>query len=438
MYSKKENNVKDHFDCILDNKLQVIRSDENFSSLLGYTKDSIVGKKVIYGEEISHALLEPGFYEGSAVLLCANGVTCYAYVRIENSENRYKLKSLRIVEYADNELLETLFRTSPVPTMILSKDHRIVDLNNEMVNLTGIHRNQLIGKKCFTVMHETDEAVLGCPLDNALKTGHGNGVNIMDTVFGRYLISIMRINDDLYAHYAIKEAAVLLDVNNKMINLLDRYNRILLVTTSVNDAILQKNNVFELIEQVKDKVIKMGLFQGMSIYLFTDKHVQTLLNQGDVIDIDKLRNLLKSKTQEKNVITISMENGNHTIFKTKTFESQVIVIVNTGSDKLSSDEVDVIQSTINRVGEYVELQKLEDKRERAYSYITDTMKDFAILVDRIRNPLATIMATAEVEIEDDELREKIMKNVSKIEDITKKIDKIWNEAESMHRFLDER
>ena len=114
------------------------------------------------------------------------------------------------------------------------------------------------------------------------------------------------------------------------------------------------------------------------------------------------------------------------------------LIINTGQMMISDDEMGILRTMTNNIGVYLEAKNLDMKREMFYNYMLEAMNDFAQLVDRIRNPLAVLMAIAEVEINDKELRNKIIDNVNKIQEITKKIDQLWNKSEELEKMLKEK
>ncbi|MEM4946439.1 MAG: hypothetical protein QXU31_09050 [Archaeoglobaceae archaeon] len=58
----------------------------------------------------------------------------------------------------------------------------------------------------------------------------------------------------------------------------------------------------------------------------------------------------------------------------------------------------------------------------------------AYLVDGIRNPLAAIFAYMELSA-DDKLREKVHKQVLRIDEVISRLDRVWAESEKVKNFI---
>ncbi len=82
-------------------------------------------------------------------------------------------------------------------------------------------------------------------------------------------------------------------------------------------------------------------------------------------------------------------------------------------------------------------RRLEFSKKVAYRELEKNIEDFATLIDGIRNPLAVIMGIAEMIIEEEDAKRKIIEQIEKIEEITYKIDKRWEKSENLRRFLKE-
>lgn len=82
-----------------------------------------------------------------------------------------------------------------------------------------------------------------------------------------------------------------------------------------------------------------------------------------------------------------------------------------------------------------ERKKLEEAREKAIWQINRNIEQFAILVDKIRNPLAVIAGTVEVRCDNDDVRRKVFEAVNKIESIITEVEKVWLESEDVRKLL---
>ena len=75
------------------------------------------------------------------------------------------------------------------------------------------------------------------------------------------------------------------------------------------------------------------------------------------------------------------------------------------------------------------------ERMRVQEQIEHNIEQFAILVDHIRNPLAAIVAFAELHIKDKDLSDKIIQQACRIEDVIKRLDRGWLESDKVRRVL---
>ncbi len=77
---------------------------------------------------------------------------------------------------------------------VISRDFRITKLNKVGCENIGKKQEELIGKKCFEIVHGLDSPIEGCPCQKALETGKGGKGEIFD--HGRqYLATASPIRD---------------------------------------------------------------------------------------------------------------------------------------------------------------------------------------------------------------------------------------------------
>jgi PAS domain S-box-containing protein/putative nucleotidyltransferase with HDIG domain len=89
----------------------------------------------------------------------------YGYVHdITEKKNHEK-----IIEHASEEWRET-FDSMPYGIMLLDRDYNIIRTNNYISQLTAIPIKELIGRKCFEVIHDTDKPIKGCPCIKSMET----------------------------------------------------------------------------------------------------------------------------------------------------------------------------------------------------------------------------------------------------------------------------
>ncbi|NMC77134.1 MAG: PAS domain S-box protein [Candidatus Methanofastidiosa archaeon] len=75
------------------------------------------------------------------------------------------------------------------------------------------------------------------------------------------------------------------------------------------------------------------------------------------------------------------------------------------------------------------------KAKKAQKQLDENLEYFAHLVDHIRNPLAIISGFAQVEVENEKTKERIMRQIDRIEDLINQLDQGWMDTEETRRFL---
>ncbi|MDD3856959.1 MAG: PAS domain S-box protein [Methanoculleus sp.] len=81
-----------------------------------------------------------------------------------------------------------------------------------------------------------------------------------------------------------------------------------------------------------------------------------------------------------------------------------------------------------------EQRRSEEMRHQAFTQIEQNMEQFAILGDHIRLPLQVILATADL-MDDEQASERIRKQVWRINDLVKRLDRGWVESREIREFL---
>lgn len=95
------------------------------------------------------------------------------------------------------------------------------------------------------------------------------------------------------------------------------------------------------------------------------------------------------------------------------------------------EEIKLIETLAENLGFAFRAIESERRKEELYEKLAENIRTIAYLVDGIRNPLAALRAYAETLIEEEGVREKILKQVDRIVEIVKKLDLSWNESEKI-------
>jgi PAS domain S-box-containing protein len=104
---------------------------------------------------------------------------------------------------AENELRNAerewrnTFDSIPDLVSVLNSDFQIIKANKTMAEELGIDQDELVGKKCYEVMHKSSEPFPGCPHHETAKTGQPASAEIHDITMGEpYLITTSPIHDE--------------------------------------------------------------------------------------------------------------------------------------------------------------------------------------------------------------------------------------------------
>lgn len=92
---------------------------------------------------------------------------------------------------------ENIFQAIGQPSFILDPERKIIAVNRATVTMTGKPEEQLIGKKCYKVLHKKDGYPKGCPFEKILSSGHMETKEMeIEILGGIYLVSCTPVFND--------------------------------------------------------------------------------------------------------------------------------------------------------------------------------------------------------------------------------------------------
>lgn len=116
-------------------------------------------------------------------LVC--GLLGFAYARIIGSDRKRRLAENKLetacydlemqIEERTAELTkskqdwEGIFNSLSTPIQIIDPAHGIIQVNDATLKTFGLKEEELIGKKCFEIFHNSDKPQMFCPLEAAIK-----------------------------------------------------------------------------------------------------------------------------------------------------------------------------------------------------------------------------------------------------------------------------
>ncbi len=83
---------------------------------------------------------------------------------------------------------EEVFRTLGQPVMILDSSQAILDVNQEILRLTGMSKESLLGKKCYDVFHNGDPEQPCCPFASLITQNRVEPTEMEIQALGRILL----------------------------------------------------------------------------------------------------------------------------------------------------------------------------------------------------------------------------------------------------------
>ncbi|MCC7573517.1 MAG: PAS domain S-box protein [Candidatus Methanofastidiosum sp.] len=75
------------------------------------------------------------------------------------------------------------------------------------------------------------------------------------------------------------------------------------------------------------------------------------------------------------------------------------------------------------------------ERKKALVQIENNIEHFAHLIDHIRNPLAILNTFTQVRINDPEIKQTLLTNIDRIDEVIKQLDEGWMDTEDTRKFL---
>lgn len=167
----------------------ILEVNNTWLRMLGYERDEVIGKiklaelltneglKIFqntFPEFKKKGLIETVEYDlkkkdGTMLPVLINATAVYdgngnflksrSIVRDNSVKKNYE----KILEHASDEWRAT-FDSLPNGVILLDREYNIIKTNDYISRLTGIPIKELIGKKCYELVHGTDKPIKGCPV----------------------------------------------------------------------------------------------------------------------------------------------------------------------------------------------------------------------------------------------------------------------------------
>jgi len=242
---------------------------------------------------------------------------------------------------------------------LIDDEHNIVDINQHGLTYIKKERSEVVGQKCYKVMHNANGPKSFCPLEKCIHSGKSEKAEIFEEIHGRYFsiktspvfsksgkqryIDIMRditpIKQREKQQIQINEEYE--SLNNELVEQNARY-------VSVNEKLNALNENYELINRYSSDVVAMYDAHLHLLYLspsvknyigveaseFIDKSVFDIVHPDDRDKlVSDIKNQIKQgKKQFTNTYRVQHKNGNYfwneSVSHVVNQDTEVYIIVN--------------------------------------------------------------------------------------------------------------
>ena len=335
---------------------------------------------------------------------------------------------------------DVLFNSSPESIIMLSKSQTILDANDTTLRLLGKKKDEIVGKKCYEVFHQTSKPPEGCPFVDMKKRNWKPCVNEMESVIGDLIVSVVPLDipgeERKILHFA-RDVTLINQLAQRLISSLQRYTSFLNTLVKLDSLMLREKDMKALLDNSAKIICENENFEASWILVKEGSEIKTLSKYGADWNFE---DRYPDDIEEKDDLWCKEYNEGFFIFiplKVEDTHMGLIVLLRKSSEELSEEDKKILRIMADDIAITIKNRRLEFSKKVAYRELEKNIEDFATLIDGIRNPLAVIMGIAEMIIEDEDAKRKIIEQIEKIEEITYKIDKRWEKSENLRRFLKE-
>jgi len=402
-------------------------------------------KKMLQGEMVPPALEKFVLPDGREI-----------YVEVSGSHVVFKNKSaiLLIIRDASEKMeMERRYREFFENTLdmivVTDLEGNFIEVNREFEMNSGYRREELIGRN-FKEFFPEDEAeyifkvynkafrekspVYG--IEFRFKTKYGVEKLVEGNI--RPLIENNKVKGFIANFKDVSE-------RKRLEEELIRTNKLLKTINTINEAIVRLKNLDELLKIVIREVSQYCSFSWIA--LFDEGKEKVKIYGVDRFD-EKLFECVgidEALKEKRAVIKLSGEHPEYCVnfLEHKNLNTYVFplthlnwvlgILVMYSNFKISEEEIRLLQTLADNVALAIHTIKLEGARKKSLKQIERNIEQFAILADKIRNPLAIITGYADIFAGKE--KDKILEQVRKIEEIIEQLEAGWLESEDIRRLL---
>ena len=387
---------------VFDDKSRIVDWNRRAEEIFGWKKEEVLGKdiiellvpeplkgkmrqiakRILKGEIYTHSINENLTKDGRTIT-CEWRNTIYrdAKGRIYGisiaSDVTEKIKMEREIKESE-ERYRAVFTHSPVLIAILDKEGRFVEANPAMVKRIG---ENPIGRTLSEIFPADVAERRLMYLKKALE--EDSLVEFEDERSGRYFINF-------YLPIEVKGEKHCLVIAQEITEL-RKLNKLLREMVEVNEAIVRIRDRGELVKKIEETLSD-----------YSAKIVEKPIG-GECIEIS---------------------------YGEKTYGFLCV-------KRVDEEMRSLLKTLIDDIAFAFKSMEDEERREELLKQLVENIKMLAYLVDRIRNPLAAIRAFTEIYIEDEEVRDKIFRQIERIVEIVRNLDVSWAKSERIAKIKEE-
>jgi len=323
-------------------------------------------------------------------------------------------------------LLENIIDFLPDPTFSIDKEGRIISWNKKIEELTGIKSEDMIGKGEYEYsipFYGEKRPVL---IDLIL-----NPSDVIDSKYD----SIKRYGDSVEGEAVIQNSrGELINVWAKATALYDNSGKLIGAIETIRDITESKIKENELMK------VYTAIDQGPGIVVITDingdieyvnpKFVETTGYSSEEILGQNLR-ILNSSFLPSEIYTSLWD----TISSGSTWKGEFHNRKKNGEFYWEYATISPIRNKKGEIINYIKVSEDITIKKKAKKQMDENIEYFAHLVDHIRNPLAIMSGFIQIKIDDEETKERLLRQIDRIENIIILLDKGWMDTEDTRRFL---
>jgi two-component system response regulator len=410
------------FDCIL------FKEDEKrFACKLEYRENLYGVLCIALPEKFAHEVEEQDLFREVA------GDISFALYSIDLEEER-RMFEKNLME--SEERFRKIFDNTPNLIAIIDAEGNFVTANPAMKKSLGLDP---AGRNIYDILEKDVADLRMRHIKTALK---GNIVTFEDERKGRVFRNTfipVKLAERDYCIVIANEITDFVNLQN-LLRTINRINRF--IAREKDESLLLERTCKELsglgrdfsiwIALIKDgRLVEKG-FGGIEL---KPHPTEMDMENCHIKALESKETLKVLKEERKKICPFDKREFNCYVIPMKV-NSKVIGFADIHSEReLSAEEIEIFETLMDDLAFAINAREIERQRELLFRQLDKNIETFAILLDQIRNPLAIITGITELMVDNEYVRETILKSGKKIEELINRLDRGWLESEEIRKFL---